>query len=269
MTGPPRRRVPDERDLLNDTGARHWEAVARSANNCSGCTARDSEGGVRVPELSSLCPSAVKNGLRRPPSADLRLDSIPGWITRHPRVFLDGACRGPATWILGHAAQEGPYGSSPFHGLGLSRSGKQDRGAALAAKPPEEWDGLTRVKSKRMNVVFLAPGADFRPYHRVMLDPTEIAFRKNWMRDYNNTRVGLSGRVSDSDVQRVITEGGKASTEIFAKAFTDGGYPVVTEPAPDVLRVRTGSSVRGCRRRTSRWPVVRAPMRTKLATRPW
>lgn len=127
-----------------------------------------------------------------------------------------------------------------FTGLALAALASAGGNVAVAAKPPEEWDGLSRVKSKRMNLVFLAPGADFRPYHRVMLDPTEIAFRKNWARDYNSDRRGTQGRVGDSDVQRVITEGGKASTEIFAKAFTDGGYPVVTEAAPDVLRVRTG-----------------------------
>jgi hypothetical protein len=73
-----------------------------------------------------------------------------------------------------------------------------------------------------------------------MLDPTEVAFRKDWARDYNNTTRGLSTRVNDSDVQKVIEEGGRAATEIFAKAFTDGGYPVVVTPAPDVLRIRTG-----------------------------
>jgi hypothetical protein len=113
-------------------------------------------------------------------------------------------------------------------------------GPAEAAKPPTEWDGLQRVKSKRLDLVFLAPGADFRAYRRVMLDPTEIAFRKNWLRDYNSARTGLSGRVSDADVQRVITEGGKAATALFTEAFNAGGYPVVAEPAEDVLRVRTG-----------------------------
>ena len=106
--------------------------------------------------------------------------------------------------------------------------------------PPEEWDGLVRVNSKRMKMVYLnSPGADFRPYRQIIVDPTEIAFQKNWMRDYNNTRKGVSGRVSDADVQRVIAEGGKVATTIFAKAFTEGGYPVTTAPAPDVLKVRT------------------------------
>jgi len=110
---------------------------------------------------------------------------------------------------------------------------------ALAAKAPADWDGLVRVKSKRMEFVYLAPGADFRPYTKVSLDPTELAFRKNWQRDYNSTAVGLSGRISDSDVQRVIAEGGKAATAIFTQAFSEGGYPVTTAPGPDVIRVRT------------------------------
>lgn len=113
-------------------------------------------------------------------------------------------------------------------------------GGARAAKPPTEWDGLTRIKSKRLEYVFLAPGADFRPYKRVSLDPTELAFQKNWMRDYNSTKVGLSGRVSESDVQKAIAEGSQAASQIFAQAFVDGGYPIATAPADDVLRVRTG-----------------------------
>lgn len=112
--------------------------------------------------------------------------------------------------------------------------------AEARAKPPTEWDGLQRQPSKRLDLVYLAPGADFRSYRRVMLDPTELAFRKDWMRDYNSGKRGLDGRVSDSDVQKVIAEGGKVATEILTKAFTEGGYPVVTEPGPDVLRVRTG-----------------------------
>ncbi len=112
--------------------------------------------------------------------------------------------------------------------------------AAQARKDaPTEWDGLKRVKAKRVEYAYLAPDADFRPYTKVSLDPTEIAFRKNWKRDYNDTKMGLSGRVTDSDINRVITEGGKAATELFAEAFTQGGYPVVSAPGSDVLRVRT------------------------------
>ncbi len=71
------------------------------------------------------------------------------------------------------------------------------------------------------------------------MEPTEIAFRKNWQRNYNNQSMRLSSRISDADVERAVTEGGNAATEIFAQTFAKGGYPVVTAPGPDVLRVRT------------------------------
>lgn len=73
-----------------------------------------------------------------------------------------------------------------------------------------------------------------------MIEPTEVAFAKNWQRDYNRTTRDLSGRISDSEVQRTITEAAKAASEIFASTWTKGGYTVVTEPGPDVLRVKTG-----------------------------
>ena len=112
--------------------------------------------------------------------------------------------------------------------------------AAVVAGPPEDWDNLVRVKSKRMQHVYLLPGADFRPYTKVMLDPTEVAFKKNWAREYNSrTSRSLSGRITDADMEQMVDEGGKAATEIFSQSFAQGGFPVVTAPAPDVLRVRT------------------------------
>lgn len=112
--------------------------------------------------------------------------------------------------------------------------------SAALSKPPTSWDGLAQVKSKRLDLVYLQPGADFRVYTKVILEPTEVAFAKNWQRDYNRNSRGLSGRVSDADVQEAIKEGAKAATDIFTNAFTKGGYAVVTEPGPDVLRVKTG-----------------------------
>ena len=113
-------------------------------------------------------------------------------------------------------------------------------GPAVTAKTPETWDGLTRVKSRQMDVVYIQPGADFRSYTKVMLDPTEVAFHKNWRRSHNATSRGLSNMISERDVQRAITEGVAESNAIFAEAWTKGGYGVVTEPGPDVLRVKTG-----------------------------
>ena len=114
-------------------------------------------------------------------------------------------------------------------------------GSATAAKPPDTWDGLVKVKAKRLDIAYLQPGADFRGYTKVMLDPTEVAFAKNWQRDYNSSSGrDLSARVSDRDVQEAIVKGVAASNEIFAEAWTKGGYAVVSQPGPDVLRIKTG-----------------------------
>jgi len=112
-------------------------------------------------------------------------------------------------------------------------------GPALADKPPAEWDGLVKVKSKRFERVYLRPGADFRGYAKVILDPTEVAFEKNWQRDYNTAQRSSSLEVTDRDVARMIEEGRKDADRILRKAYTNGGYPVVEAPGPDVLRVRT------------------------------
>ena len=112
--------------------------------------------------------------------------------------------------------------------------------APIAAKPPTNWDGLVQVKAKRLDLVYLQPGADFRGYTKVILAPTELAFQKNWQRDYNSASRSLSGRISDRDIQEALTKGVAAANDIFADAWTKAGYTIVTDPGPDVLRVNTG-----------------------------
>lgn len=113
-------------------------------------------------------------------------------------------------------------------------------GAASAAKPPTTWDNLVLVPSKRLDLVYLLPGADFRSYSKVMLDPTEVAFKKNWLRDYNTSSMGRMARLDESDMQRVMDAVRTEFGDIMAKACREAGYEVVQAPGPDVLRIRTG-----------------------------
>ena len=108
---------------------------------------------------------------------------------------------------------------------------------ALAAKPPANWDGLVRVPSKRLSYVYLAPDADFRAYTKVMLDPVQVAFHKDWRRDYNRGNRSPSNRVSEDQIQNAVDKGVKTAGDIFAEALTKGGYTLTTEPGPDVLRL--------------------------------
>jgi len=111
---------------------------------------------------------------------------------------------------------------------------------ASAAKPPTTWDGLVQVKSKRLHLVYLQPGADFRAYTKVMVDPTEVSFAKDWQREYNRSTMSLSSRVTDKEMEDAISRAVKAADDIFASAWTKGGYAIVTAPGPDVMRVKTG-----------------------------
>lgn len=116
-------------------------------------------------------------------------------------------------------------------------------GSAQAANTvpdiPDNWDGLTEVKPKQMEAAYLLPGADFRPYTKVMIDPSIVAMQKNWaMKNNTNLPPGdLSGFISKTDVQEIIAAAQKNFDEVFAETLTKKGYQVVTEPGADVLHL--------------------------------
>jgi len=108
---------------------------------------------------------------------------------------------------------------------------------ALAADgPPETWDGLVQVKAKRMDAAYLLPGADFRPYTKLMIDPTQAAFQKDWIRSQNTSR-SLSRQVKPEDAEKILAAARTNFDDIIAEAYTKAGYQVVSSPGPDVLRV--------------------------------
>jgi hypothetical protein len=101
------------------------------------------------------------------------------------------------------------------------------------------WDGLVEVKPKRMDAAFLMPGADFRPYKKLMLDPAAVAFRKDWMKNVNRS-TPLSRRITQEDAEKIAAAARDNFSEVFTEAFRDAGYQIVTAPGADVLRVRPG-----------------------------
>jgi hypothetical protein len=108
---------------------------------------------------------------------------------------------------------------------------------AQTASLPSGWDGLVRVDRSSVDELFLDPSADFSGFTKVMLAEPEVSFRPNWQRDRNRQVSGVSGRVADRDVRRIIDEASEGADSIFAQAFADAGFEVVTEAGPDVLLV--------------------------------
>ncbi len=111
--------------------------------------------------------------------------------------------------------------------------------SAAFGETPESPDSLVRVKPRQMEMAWLLPGADFRPYTKVIIDRTQVAFRQNWLKDYNlNAQVGQW--VTQEQAAKIMAAAQTNFDDIFRDAFRKAGYEVVTTPGPDVLRVNSG-----------------------------
>jgi hypothetical protein len=105
-------------------------------------------------------------------------------------------------------------------------------GNAWAAEelPAVTHDGLELVKKSRLDVVYRRAGVDFGGYSKIMLDPFEVAFKKQWTRDFRS--------VSESERERIRSEMAAEARRVFVQELQEkGGYEIVDRPAPDVLRV--------------------------------
>jgi Protein of unknown function (DUF3313) len=107
-----------------------------------------------------------------------------------------------------------------------------------AGQTPDSPDGLVKVAPRKMELAWLRPGADFRPYTKVMVDKTQVAFLPNWLRDYN-MNADLNSKISVSQANQIMAAAQTNFDQIFSDAFTKAGYQVVTAPGPDVLRVNS------------------------------
>jgi Protein of unknown function (DUF3313) len=104
---------------------------------------------------------------------------------------------------------------------------------------PDSPDGLVKVASRRMELAWLRPGTDFRPYTKVIVDKTQVAFMPNWLRNYNLDAT-LDAKISVAQANEIMAAAQTNFDEIFKDAFRKAGYEVVTAPGPDVLRVNSG-----------------------------
>ena len=109
---------------------------------------------------------------------------------------------------------------------------------AASGQSPQSPDGLVKVKPRQMELAWLLPGADFRPYTKVIIDRTQVAFRENLLKDYNLS-AGLGKRVSEEQAARILAAAQTNFDEVFSDAFRKAGYEVVTTNGPDVLRVNS------------------------------
>jgi len=90
------------------------------------------------------------------------------------------------------------------------------------AAPTESYDGLVLVPDTRLGVVYKRPGADLTGYDSYGLMACEVAFRKNWQRDQNSSRIDLGSRVTQKDVDRIKDKLGEECGKYFREALEQG-----------------------------------------------
>jgi hypothetical protein len=99
--------------------------------------------------------------------------------------------------------------------------------------PQTSEDGLQLVQRKGLDLLYVRPGATLSAYSKVMIDPVEVAFSKDWKPS--------SMEVSARDREKIRTGVAEGFLEVFSKELQEkGGYQVVDTAGPDVLRVTAG-----------------------------
>jgi hypothetical protein len=104
-----------------------------------------------------------------------------------------------------------------------------------SAAPAMRDDGLVRVQPSSVDKAYVRPNANLTAYRKVMIDPVQVEFSKDWLRNMNDAR--YVARLRDEDVQRIKDETTANVVGIVADAFKARGFEIVTSPGSDVLRL--------------------------------
>lgn len=114
-------------------------------------------------------------------------------------------------------------------------------GAAIAKDdmPDRTEDGLMRMDSENVDAVYWLEGATLDEYKKVLIMDAQVAFRKNWQRDYNRTATpGVARRVTSDDMEAIKAALSDEFNSVFTEVLTEAGFAVVDTPAEDVLVLR-------------------------------
>ena len=98
-------------------------------------------------------------------------------------------------------------------------------------------DGLQKIKVKGIDLAYARPGASLAGYNKIILDPVEVSFRKDW----DPKRTDSVARLSTQERENIRSGVARIVKEEFTKTLEKGApYKVVTEPGADVLRLQIG-----------------------------
>lgn len=94
--------------------------------------------------------------------------------------------------------------------------------------------GLQRVEMAGMGLSFVRPGASLASYDRVLLEPVDVSFRRDWA-PYGT---GSLLRVGTERREAVRDEVAQSVRQAFARSLAQRGLVLASEPGPGVLRLQ-------------------------------
>lgn len=95
--------------------------------------------------------------------------------------------------------------------------------------------GMEPVHVAGLGLAYAQHGAALGAYDRILLDPVDVAFRRDW----TPYRAGSSILLSGTDREALRAEVAQWVHDAFAQTLQQGGrYRLVDQPGPGVLRVR-------------------------------
>ena len=95
--------------------------------------------------------------------------------------------------------------------------------------------GLVPAHVEGLDLAYTRRGATLGAYDRILLDPVDVEFRRDW----NPYRTGSSILLAGTDREALRAEAAQWVRDGFAPTLQQGGrYRLVHQPGPGVLRVR-------------------------------
>jgi Protein of unknown function (DUF3313) len=102
--------------------------------------------------------------------------------------------------------------------------------------PATTYDGLERVDSARLDILYWRPGASLAPYKRIALLDCPVEFVKDWELNQGERRKVY--RATAEDMERIRGLLAEEFRIVFTRALQAGGYEIVDAVADDVLLLR-------------------------------
>jgi hypothetical protein len=127
----------------------------------------------------------------------------------------------------------GPTILTTIAALGLISACQSNRPSPI--DEPSTQEGLVRVETKAVNAAYRRPDALLTGYNKLLLQPVDVQFAKNWKPDSSGSALYQMNRVDREKIKSDLAQG---FADIVRQELGKGGYSLVTEPAQDVLEVR-------------------------------